>query len=135
MATVAAVADLTLERRVRELCLSLPGVTERLSHGSPAFFAGKQFVQLWPYGHHDRPEPHMWCAAPPGMQERLVARDQTRYFRPPYVGTRGWVGVLLDSGVDWDEVADLCEDAFRAVASRQLISLLDKRSGGEGGNS
>ena len=35
--------------RVRAICTALPGVTERLSHGAPAFFAGKQFVMLEEY--------------------------------------------------------------------------------------
>ena len=55
---------------VRAICLALPGVTEKLSHGSPAFFAGKQFVMLWPRGHHDHQFPHLWCAAPEGARFR-----------------------------------------------------------------
>jgi predicted DNA-binding protein (MmcQ/YjbR family) len=123
------VAAVDLEQRVRDLCLSLPEATERLSHGAPAFFAGKQFLQLWPHGHHDQPLPHLWCAASPGAQQRILAEDPRRYFRPPYVGSRGWVGVLLDRTIDWDEVADLCEDAYRSVASRRLVALLEKDSG------
>ena len=62
-----------VETRVRAICLALPEVTERLSHGSPAFFVGKQFVMLWPHGHHDNGFAHMWCAAPAGAQEGLVS--------------------------------------------------------------
>jgi hypothetical protein len=102
-------------QRVRAICLELPGVTERVSHGSPAFFAGKQFVMLWADGHHDHDFPHLWCAAPPGGQEELVAVDPARFFRPPYVGGRGWVGVRLDGPVDWAEIAELVADARRAV--------------------
>lgn len=104
-----------LEERVRAICLALPGTTERLSHGSPAFFAGKQYVTLWADGHHDHVFPHLWCAAPPGVQEHLVAATPERFFRPPYVGGRGWVGVRLDGDVDWSEVAELCEDAHHCV--------------------
>lgn len=114
-----------LEGRIRSMCMSLPGVTERLSHGAPAFFAGKQFLMLWPDGHHDSHFPHLWCAAPPGAQDELVTTEPDRFFRPPYVGTRGWVGVRLDRGVDWDELAAICEDAFRAVAAKKLITALD----------
>ncbi|MGO8863544.1 MAG: MmcQ/YjbR family DNA-binding protein, partial [Acidimicrobiales bacterium] len=53
------------EGRIRAICMGLPGVTERLSHGAPAFFAGRQFLMLWLYGHHDHQFPHLWCAAPP----------------------------------------------------------------------
>ena len=114
-----------LEGRIRAICASLPGVTERLSHGAPAFFAGKQFLMLWPEGHHDHDFPHLWCAAPPGAQEELVTTEPDRFFRPPYVGTRGWVGVRLDRGVDWDELAAICEDAFRTVAAKKLVDALD----------
>src|ERR1700747_59138 len=106
-------AAMGLEDRVRAICLALPGTTERQSHGSPAFFAGKQFVMLWPEGHHDHDFPHLWCAA---------AADADRFCRPPYVGGRGWVGVRLDGNVDWDELADLCEEAFRSVAPRKLVA-------------
>jgi hypothetical protein len=108
--------------RVREICLALPGVTERLSHGAPAFFVGKQFVALWPDGHHDHDFPHLWCAAPPGGQAELVGTDPLRFFRPPYVGGRGWVGVRLDGPVDFDELAEICLDAYRAVAPSRLVA-------------
>jgi hypothetical protein len=114
-----AVAD-----RVRAICLAFPEVSERASHGSPAFFVGKQFVMLWPDGHHDHDFPHLWCAAPVGAQEEYVAAAPERFFRPPYVGARGWLGVRLDGDVDWDEVAELCEEAYRTVAPRKLVSRL-----------
>ena len=114
-----------VDERVREICLALPGATERLSHGAPAFFAGRQFVMVWPEGHHDRPNPCLWCAAPPGAQEGWIASDPRRCFRPPYVGSRGWLGVLLDGRVDWARVEMLCEDAYRTVASTKLVALLD----------
>jgi hypothetical protein len=111
--------------RLRRLCLALPETSERLSHGSPAFFvAAKQFVQAWPEGHHDHDFPHLWCAAPPGVQEELCAARPERVFRPPYVGHRGWIGVRLDAAPDWDEVADWCEDAYRVVAPARLVRAL-----------
>ncbi len=119
----------SLEDRVRAICLALPGTTERQSHGSPAFFAGKQFVMLWPEGHHDHDFPHLWCAAPPGAQAHHVAADADRFFRPPYVGGRGWVGVRLDGNVDWDELAELCEEAFRSIAPGKLVAALDDAQG------
>ena len=114
-----------IEERVRRICLSLPGAAERPSHGAPAFFATKQFVALWPDGHHDDAFPHLWCAAPPGAQEGFIASDPDRYFRPPYVGGRGWLGVRLDGRVDWAEVEVLCEEAFRTVAPARLLARLD----------
>jgi hypothetical protein len=114
-------------QRVRAICLALPGVTERQSHGSPAFFAGKaQFAHLWPTGHHGHRFAHLWCAAPPGAQSDLARRDPSTFFRPPYVGTRGWVGVRLDRDAGWDRLPELCEDAYRTVAPRRLVALLDR---------
>lgn len=114
-----------VESRVREMCLALPGVSEKLSHGSPAFFVTKQFVMLWPDGHHDHQFPHLWCAAPLGAQEALIAGAPKRFFRPPYVGGRGWVGVRLDGRVDWNELEAICQDAYRTVAPKKLLALLD----------
>ncbi len=113
-----------VEKRVRRICLALPGVTEKLSHGSPAFFVGKQFVMLWPDGHHENHFPHIWCAAPVGAQEGLVAAAPDRFFRPPYVGSRGWLGVRLGGKVDWVEVEAICEDAYRTVAPKRLVDSL-----------
>jgi hypothetical protein len=102
-------------------------VTEKLSHGSPAFFAGRQFLMLWSDGHHDHAFPHLWCAAPPGAQEELVTTEPDRFFRPPYVGGRGWLGVRLDGAIDWKEIESVCEEAFRTVASKKLIASLDAK--------
>lgn len=114
-----------IEERVREICLSLPGVTERASHGAPSFFVGKQFLTLWREGHHDNRFAHLWCAAPPGAQAELIASEPDRFFRPPYVGGRGWVGVRLDHAVDWQEVRSICEEAYRSVAPRRLLAMLE----------
>jgi hypothetical protein len=122
------VAARRVEERVRAICMALPEVAEKLSHGSPAFFVRKQFVMLWPYGHHDHGFPHLWCAAPPGAQEQLVAAEPERFFRPPYVGGRGWLGVRLDGRVDWEDVQLLCEDAYRTVAPKKLATLVDEGS-------
>jgi hypothetical protein len=113
------------EKRIRKICMDLPGVTEKLSHGSPAFFAGRQFLALWTDGHHDHTFPHFWCAAAPGAQSELVSTEPERFFRPPYVGGRGWLGVRLDGRVDWKEIEVVCEEAFRTVASKKLIASLD----------
>jgi hypothetical protein len=115
--------------RIRAICLAFPEATERLSHGTPTFFVRdkKAFVYAWIGGHHDDEFPHLWCAAPGGAQAELVASGPERFFRPPYVGHRGWVGVRLDRTVDWAEVAEVCEDAYRAVAPKSLVARLDAR--------
>ncbi|MEH1122984.1 MmcQ/YjbR family DNA-binding protein [Micromonospora sp. CPCC 206061] len=114
---------------LRRICLAFPEVTERPSHGAPTWFVRdkKAFVTLWIDGHHQNDFPHLWCAAPPGGQEELVAGDPDRFFRPPYVGGRGWVGIRLDRPVDWAELAELCEDAYRVVAPPRLAGQLDAR--------
>jgi hypothetical protein len=116
-----------LDERIRGVCLALPEVTERLSHGAPTWFVRdkKSFVTLWAHGHHDNEFAHLWCAAPPGAQGELVAARPDRFFRPPYVGGRGWIGVRLDREVDWTEIAELCQDAYRAIAPPRLVAELD----------
>jgi hypothetical protein len=117
---------LTPVARLRRLCLRLPEATERHSHGEPAWFVRdkKLFVTLSDHHHDDRVA--FWCAAPEGVQEELVAADPIHFFRPPYVGGRGWLGVYLDVEVDWDEVASLVEEAYRQVAPKSLIAQLDR---------
>jgi hypothetical protein len=75
--------------------------------------------------HHDD-KLGFWCPAPPGVQEELVAAEPERFFRPPYVGHRGWLGVRLDVDVDWDEVEQIVIDAYRMVAPKVLIAQLDR---------
>ncbi|HEX8627123.1 MAG TPA: MmcQ/YjbR family DNA-binding protein, partial [Catenuloplanes sp.] len=116
----------------RSICLAFPQATERPSHGAPTFFVRDRvaFLTLWEHGHHDHVFPHFWCAAPPGAQEALVASEPGLFFRPPYVGQRGWLGVRLDATVDWVEIAELCRDAYRTVAPRRLIDRLDAEDAG-----
>ncbi len=106
--------------------MSLPEATERVSHGEPAWFVRDKrlFVTLSDHHHDDRLG--FWCAAPPGAQQDYVARDPIRYFVPKYVGGRGWLGVYLDvPDIDWGEVEELVEDAYRTVAPRRLAAQLD----------
>ena len=107
---------------LRRLCLALPEVTKRLSHGEPTWFVrGKKTFVMYANHHHDD-RLAFWCAAPPGAQEALVAGAPDRYFVPPYVGGRGWVGAYLDVAVDWDEIGELVRDAYRAVAPARLAA-------------
>lgn len=120
--------DPDLVVNVRRICMAFPDVTERLSHGAPTWFVRKTFVTLWDHGHHGDEFPHLWCAAPDGAQQELVDTEPDRYFRPPYVGGRGWVGMRLDVALNWDEVAGVCEEAYRTVAPRSLVARLDAPS-------
>ena len=113
---------------LRKLCLALPETTERLSHGEPTWFVrGKKTFVMYANHHHDD-RLAFWCAAPDGAQEALVGSAPERFFRPPYVGHRGWLGVYLDvPGIDWDQIADLVTDAYRVVAPKRLMAELDAR--------
>ena len=112
---------------VRERCLSLPEVTERLSHGAPTFFVrDKKTFVVFHDGHHDDDAVALWCAAAPGVQVELVGAEPDRFFRPPYVGHRGWIGVRLDVDVDWAEIAQIVVDAYRCVAPKTLVARLDQ---------
>ena len=105
--------------RLRALCLALPDVTEKESHGEPAWFVrGRSFATTADHHHDDRLS--VWLAAPAGRQESLIETDPTRFFRPPYVGHRGWIGVYLDTpAVDWGELAALVEAAHGLVGERR----------------
>jgi hypothetical protein len=108
--------------RIRTICAGLPETSERLSHGHPAFFIReKRSFAMVLDDHHGDGRFAIWCAAAPGTQELLVDADPEKFFRPPYVGHRGWIGVRLDRGIDWDEIAGILEDAYAEVAPPALL--------------
>jgi hypothetical protein len=110
---------------LRRICLALPEVEERASHGEPGFFVRgkKQFVAVDDH-HHGVDRLAFWCAAPPGVQEELIAQNGVQFFRPPYVGHRGWLGVRIDLDPDWGEIAEIVRDAYCCVAPKTLIARL-----------
>ena len=118
--------ELAPVQRLREICLSLPEATERATHGEPGFFVRdkKLFVVLDDH-HHGADHLAFWCAAPPGAQEACIGDNSERYFRPPYVGHRGWLGVRIDNDPEWDEIAEVVRDAYRQVAPKTLGAQLD----------
>jgi hypothetical protein len=114
----------TLER-LRAICMAFPEATERLSHGEPTWFVkGKKVFATFAEHHHDD-RLAFWCAAPEGAQAEMVAAEPERFFVPPYVGVRGWLGVRLDVELDWEEVAGILAEAYRRIAPRKLVSRLD----------
>jgi predicted DNA-binding protein (MmcQ/YjbR family) len=114
--------------RLRAICLALPEANERISHGEPTWFAGKGkvFAMLDDH-HHGAAHLAVWLPAGLGAQEALIESDPKRYFRPPYVGSSGWVGIVLDGRPDWRVVAWLVEQAFRLVAHPRLLAKLPER--------
>jgi hypothetical protein len=123
---MATKADRALER-LRSICLALPEVSERVSHGSPSFFIRdkKVLCSFQPDGHHGQHGMSIWAPAPPGVQEQLVEDEPERFYRPPYVGVRGWLGVRLDRDIDWGEIDGIVRDSYRLVAPKTLSRQLD----------
>ena len=117
--STAAVVD-----RLRAICLALPEATEQETWGDPTFRVRDKIFAMPKRGDGRL---SLWCKAPPGVQGILVGADPGRFFVPPYVGHRGWIGIRLDIDVDWDEVADLVGESYRMTAPKRLLARLDQR--------
>lgn len=112
-------AEAAIVKRLRAICLALPGVTEKIAWGEPTWRAGKIFAQMDTH-HHGADHVAVWLPARPGVQEALVEEDPERFFRPPYVGHLGGIGVRLDRKPGWKIVAGLLANAYDEVtAARQ----------------
>ena len=111
---------------VRRICAALPETNERLSHGAPTFFVRdkKMFATLFD-DHHGDGMLALWFAAPPGVQEQMVEAEPERYFRPPYVGHRGWLGLRLDVDRDDEELVGVLTEAYRCIAPKGLVAQLE----------
>jgi predicted DNA-binding protein (MmcQ/YjbR family) len=110
--------------RLRAICLAFPEAQEAGGVGNPTFkVRGKIFAMR--HSLHVVARWSMWCKAPPGAQQVIVASDSERFFVPPYVGSKGWIGAYLDVEQDWEELADLIEESYRMTAPKRLVSDLD----------
>lgn len=110
--------------RLRDICLALPEATEQETWDDPTFrVRAKIFAML----RRRDGRVSMWCKARPGAQEILVQADPTRFFLPPYVGHKGWIGMRLDGEVVWDEVDELVTESYRMIAPKRMAALLDER--------
>lgn len=109
-------------KRLRAICLRFPEAVEAGGVGNPSFKVRDKIFAMQ-HGHERRPS--CWVKAEPGAQELLVGHDETRFFRPPYVGQHGWVGIRLDGAPDWEELADLVEESYRMTAPKRLLARLD----------
>lgn len=107
--------------------MALPEANEKLSHGEPTWFAGKGKVfAMVDAHHHGAAHLAVWLPQPLGAQEALIDADSERFFRPPYVGPRGWIGVVLDTRPDWGMVASLVREAYVHVATPKLKAQLER---------
>lgn len=105
--------------RVRDICLALPGTSERLSHGEPTFFIGKKVFTMFANNHHNDGHVAVWIPVPEGAQAGLIEANPQKFFRPPYVGHRGWVGIEL-AEIDTDELTHHLQTAWRLIAPKRL---------------
>lgn len=112
--------------RLRRICLALPEAHEVEAWGEPTFRVRNKVFAMYasPDSHHGAGRPAVWAKAGPGNQALMVAAEPTRYFKPPYVGVGGWVGIWLDRDADWKEIAELMRDSYRLIAPRKLLAKL-----------
>ena len=103
--------------RVRRICGSIPGTIEKISHGEPTFFTPRRVFAMFDNNHHGLGHVAVWIPAAPGVQAALIEEAPATYFRPPYVGVAGWVGVEL-SKVDDDQLGALIREAFRLMDAK-----------------
>ena len=110
----------TLEA-LRTLCLALPGASEKEAWGDPTFRVRDKIFAMFRTGSG---RPAVWMKAPDGAQEILIGAAPERFFRPPYVGHKGWIGIWLDDAPDWAEVAWLTRRSYRMTAPKRLAAQL-----------
>ena len=103
--------------RLRRICLALPKTTEKLSHGEPTFFVRKRVFVMFSNNHHNDGHVAMWLTAPPGMQELMVSDAPHIYYKPPYVGAYGWVGVELAEIGD-EQLTTLIHEAWNLIEQK-----------------
>ena len=115
-------------KRLREICLALPETIEKEAWGECTFRVSGKMFAMTDNNHHGDGRVAVWCKAPPMVQEILVGSDSTRFFRPPYVGHKGWLGVRLDVEVDWDELAAILEDGWMMSAPKKLAATRPRAS-------
>ncbi len=105
--------------RIRAICMALPETEEKISHGSPSFFIRSGHYCAWADNHHGDGRLSVWVAQPPGAQEALIAAEPKHFFRPPYVGPSGWVGINLNTGLDWGAVAAIIAEGHAFIAAKK----------------
>lgn len=110
--------------KLREICLALPETTEKIAWGEPTFRVRDKIFAMFTDNHHGDGVIGLWCKAPPGVQEILVGADPARFYVPPYVGHKGWVGIRLEGEVEWEAVAGIVEDSYRMTAPKPRAARL-----------
>ena len=111
-------------KRIRRICAALPETTEKLSHGEPTFFVRKKVYATFSNNHHNDGHVAVLVPAPPGIQAMLIKASPEKFYKPPYVGVRGWVGIELDH-VNDEELASHLREAWRLIAPKTLQSAVE----------
>ena len=114
-----------IEARLRDVCLALPEAAEKETWGEPTFRVRDRIFAMLRRGDG---RPSVWLKAPHGAQEVLCAADPHRFFRPPYVGPKGWIGMRLDDGPDWQEATRLIARSYLMTAPKALARRLEQAS-------
>ena len=105
-------------RRVRRLCSTLPGTTEKLSHGEPTFFVAKKVFAMFANNHHNDGHVAVYVPVEPGYQATLLKSSPEKYFHPPYVGVKGWIGIEL-ARMDEEELAQHLIEAWKLIGQKK----------------
>jgi hypothetical protein len=105
--------------QLRAICLALPDATEKLAWNAPTFRVKGRVFAMYANHHHGDSHVSVWLNAEQGVQATLIASDPTHFFRPPYVGPGGWIGIRLDTGLDWKTVALFVAEAHRITALKK----------------
>jgi hypothetical protein len=112
--------------RLRKICLAFPEAHEVEAWGEPTFrIRNKLFAMYSGSAQHGDGRNAVWCKAPPGDQELMVRMAPSKFFRPPYVGPSGWIGIYLDRDTDWKELRELIEESYRMTAPKRLLAQWD----------
>ena len=112
--------------RVRQICLTFPETVERPSHGEPTFFVrGKKSFAMFANNHHGDGRIAVWLPASPGLQEVLVETQPETFFKPPYVGVRGWIGIELNQISD-EDLQFYIRSGWFLIAPKKLQAQFNK---------
>ena len=109
--------------RVRRICLEMPETWEKISHGEPTFFVAKKVFAMFADNHHNDGRIAVWCPAPPGFQSMLIEAEPDKFFKPPYVGVRGWIGIHLNRIQD-EELSSHLRQAWLLIAPKKIQGAL-----------
>ncbi len=118
---MAKTATKSATRRLQEICLTLPEAIERETWGDLTWRVREKIFAMQ---RQDDGRVSVWFKAPPGSQMVLIGADPDRFFAPPYVGPKGWVGMWVDQRPDWSEVDALLRRSYRLVAPKKLGALI-----------